>query len=172
MLLGGGGNCQGCGCSAGGCTEFYEGETGVSSTGWVAAGFTTPPGGLTLSSATIYIDSAGTTAALADLRLELYSSNYLLVPNAVVVSLTAPGAIADAMTWTAPDEPLTGSTLYYLVYRVAGAGGSDWKYHEFSAVPGQDPAACELYYSSYSNNGGAGWFPPGPFDFYYLFDIN
>jgi len=159
-----------CGQVAGGCTEFYDGQTGASSTGWVAAGFTTPPGGLTLSSATLYIDSAGTTAALADLRLELYSSNYLLVPAAVVVSLTAPGAIADAMTWTAPDEPLTGNTLYYLVYRVAGGGGSDWKYEGYTDQ-GSDEE-CRFYYLSYSNNGGASWFPPGPFSNYYLFDIN
>ena len=170
MLLGGGGNCQGCGCSGGGCTEFYDDETGVSSTGWVAGGFTTPPGGLTLSSATIYINSGATTAALADLRLELYSSTALLVPNALVVSLTAPGAIADAMTWTAPDEPLTGSTLYYLVFRVSGAGSSPWKWEGYTDPLDDEP--CRLYYHSYTNNGGTSWFPPGPNSNYYLFDIN
>lgn len=166
----GGFGCSPCCGQTGGCTEFFDGEdSGVSSTGWVAGGFTTPPGGLTLSSATIYINSSSTTASLANLRLELYSSTALLVPNALVVSLTSPGAIADAMTWTAPDEPLTGSTLYYLVFRVAGAGSSTWKYEGYTS--GDDPFPCQIYYSTYSNNGGAGWFAV-PNDFYYLFEIN
>jgi hypothetical protein len=164
-----GGSCSPCCGQTGGCTDFYDGTTAVSSTGWVAGGFTTPPGGLTLSSATIYIDSAATSATISQLRLQLYSSTAGLLPNALVVSLTAPGSLADTLVWTAPDEPLTGSTLYYLVFRTT-AGSSVWKYEGYSNP--DDNAPCELYYTSISSDGGANWFPPGPFSEYQLFDIN
>jgi len=174
MLLGGGGNCQGCGCSPeNACTEFYDGSNAAGNTGeWIAAAFKTPAGGLTLSSATLEIDTANTTATISEVDLRLFSSTAGNLPNAALLTLTPPASIASSMTWTAPDEPLTGNTRYYLVLRTVGngAGSIYWNFEGYSN--GDDNTPCELYYWSYTSNGGGGWGPPGPHDSYYLFDIN
>ena len=163
----GGFGCSPC-CGGGNCTFTEAGSDAVDSNYWSAQGFITPSGGLTLSSVTVYIDStAGTKQpTVAQMAVELYSSINSEYPNASILSLTAPAAIADTMTWTAPDEPLAGNTLYYIVMRLTAVNKiTYWRYEYASEGCPQGPP------SNYSSDGGANWFPPS-YGSPYMMDIN
>jgi len=171
MLLGGGGNCQGCGCKVAQCANFSSGTYTAYLEYWYAGGFTTPPGGLTLSSATIYVDSASFVGLLSRLRLSIYSSASDL-PDTRLFNLTAPAAVTDTMVWTAPDEPLTGNTLYYLALRATATGtGLPWKWEGYANDLGTDNTPCLIYRFAYTVSAGLEWLEEDRYKTL-LFDIN
>lgn len=133
---------------------------------WLAQRFTTPAGGLTLSSVTVYMDGGQTLTDASRARLKLYSNvtkdsgdpefpQY--EPLSLIATLTAPASVSTTMTFTLADEPLTGSTMYWLVMHVIQATGRPtgnlrWQY----MFEGE---GCVPSAQTYSSDGGGNWFP-------------
>lgn len=134
-----------------------DGFSGASSTGWLANQFLTDNDVYKIDN--VVINLAGTpSAAAANVRLDLYSDS-ASVPGSLLGTLTTPGSLAagDNTFLGSGVGALAANTTYWLVLRVAGSGSLDWNY-TFGAPSG--PGASDI--TSYSNNGGAGWFPPTP----------
>ena len=126
--------------------------------------FITPSGGLTLYSATVYLDAGQSLTTASDAVLELWSNTTVPTddplityykPNALLATFTPPGSVSTAMTFTLPDEPLTGSTRYFLVLYVKARSPQRnlrWQY----VFEGE---GCVLSVSTSSDDGGANWRP-------------
>jgi hypothetical protein len=104
--------------------------------GWVAQSFVTPAGGLTLHSVTLLLDF-NTNLIASDYVLELYSDNNGYPdsnsePDAHLLTLTTASSLGEqtlniggfgsgtykTISFTAPGEPLTGSTRYWVVAKM------------------------------------------------------
>jgi hypothetical protein len=100
------------------------------------------------------------------MALYLYSSDNQDNVNANLLSLTAPAALADQMTWTAPDEPLTGNTLYFIVMGLTATQKTTrWRY-------GTAPEGCPLPPPWGSSLDGGGTWLATQDGTEYLMDIN
>lgn len=143
-----------------------EGYDAATNTTWLAQRFTTPSGGLTLSSVTTYMDSGQTMTDASRARLKLYSNvtqdsgdpdfpHY--EPLSLIATFTAPASVSTTMTFTLAGEPLTGSTMYWLVMHVVEASGvpvGSLRWQFMFESEGCVPSA-----STYSADGGGNWFP-------------
>ena len=180
----GGFGCSPCCGQQNPCTEcsVYSQPVGVAIVR-IAGRFVTPSGGLTLSSATLEIDTSADTSgspSVSNYVVELYSNTVdelgRETPDALLLTLTGPASVSSSMTWTAPDEPLTGSTAYWialgctLTFDYVG-----WFIEQCSAPAGEDNSPCEIYWTSSASGspgGGKVWLSAPIGDARFLFTIN
>ena len=192
MLLGGGSNCQACGCKPD-CPSFdftavgYDTATNAT---WLAQSFIVPAGGLTLTSATF--DIAGYVPLQGTLppgsysnypRSKVYENEDGTGPNLgsvrpqanALATLTAP-SVADlnnaTWTFTHAGYSLTAGLRYWLSLEVNG----DWNYYNGPVTPpfvGLPDGLCEKPGLSFTTTAGAVWvFVNGYTDTPYLLTIN
>lgn len=153
-----GGSCSTC---CGGCLkEDPAGTQPVSGMTWWAQSFTTPPAGLTLYSASLYLQS--TSISNSDYwSLDLYTDNGAgdpanSHPNALEESLTSNNETINAsgvtvVTYESAGTPLTGSTRYWLVFHENGGDQVLWQYMSYlTEACGQSPSVL-------SENSGSTW---------------
>jgi hypothetical protein len=184
MLLGGGSNCQGCGCNPVRCFDLidpYSDYDYFDNASFLAGGINIGSSSQTLSSVTIY--NGGSTSGspyctvwpndTTDTSLPygprpkprplLSSGIYGFPPECVFLS--PPGSFSGS-TWTFTHGGLTlnANTIYWIVMSgqsvvpgtFYGNGSGGWTWEDFGVNGGTPSEQC-YFLSSYSTNAGVVW---------------
>lgn len=168
---------------------FYDAgdyDTITAST-WGAQSFVTPPGGLTLYSATAYLHTTSGTPAASDCIMKVYSNDSYFgngyeqpQPDAVVATLTPPSSVTTALAFTSSGVSLTGSTRYWIVLSRAAypaTGSLKWKWGFLSAsetenLPCDDQNVDWRYSTVWVDSSPSGYWLPASVGTPYKFAIN
>lgn len=165
MLLGGGSNCQGCGCASPGCWDGVTPSTGYDPAGgnqdFFGRGIVISSA-TTLHSVTIY-NSGLSQPLIAKVGggytnapfVKIYSSTTDPLPNAVLATLTPPSSFtSSSWVFTHAGLSLSASTIYWVVLGAPLGQYANWNWIEY---PSFDVSSGCYFLSCGSGNGGASW---------------